>query len=92
MNNLGKFTLMLLSQVLKGFAFVVLWGWFVSGWFSIKPITIPESLGITLIISFLTGQLSAYTKDERSFVAEMVYAFIVPLVALVFGLIYHMFM
>ncbi len=83
---LGGFAAVVISAILRGFALQVLWGWFVVEWFGLKALSIPEALGLSLVVGFLTLQ---YQKDERSFGEKMIYAIVVSVIVLAIGWLYH---
>jgi hypothetical protein len=45
------------SYILKGWALSILWGWFIVDIFNISPINIPEAIGLSLIIGYLTKEV-----------------------------------
>jgi hypothetical protein len=86
---LAAFVSSIFSITLNGFVLVQLWTWFVSDFFGIRTITIPEGLGLALVLGYLTHQ---YQKDDREFVERVIYSIVYAISALAFGFIYHMFM
>lgn len=89
MKVVGYLTLAVLQSVLYGFVLKVLWGWFVVETFHAPELSIPVALGIALIVKYLTSSYSATSKS--SLTEQMVYGFIAPVFALIFGAIYHLF-
>ncbi len=51
-----------LNSVWSGYAFSILWEWFVVSAFNAPKIDIPTAIGLALITSFLTHQAS---KEEK---------------------------
>lgn len=45
---IGLITLIVISPILNGLVIVKLWEWFVSGYFGVKQLTIPVSVGLTI--------------------------------------------
>lgn len=41
--------------IIRGYTLSVLWRWFVVSAFQVRPLRIPEALGIALIVTSLTG-------------------------------------
>lgn len=89
MEVLGWLFALALSAILNGFALKTLWGWFVVETFGLRNLTIPQALGITLVVGFLTHQ---YVEDNRSFGEQLLSAFVYPVVFLIIGFLYHLFM
>ncbi len=81
-----------LSATLNGWAFAVLWLWFVVPIFDVPQLTIPTSIGLMLVVAYLTrwwDTVEAPPEDEFS---ELLFKAVVisvskPLFALVFGAI-----
>lgn len=55
--------LIALDVVLSGYAISVLWVWFVVGTFNIAALSIPQSIGLALLVSYMTKQ---YQNTETS--------------------------
>jgi hypothetical protein len=49
------------ASVLNGFTLTVLWDWFIVPTFHLASLTIPQAIGLGMVISFLT--YSANSKD-----------------------------
>lgn len=67
MENLGKFIFTLLlvtiSALVSGFLLQTLWGWFVVDTFSLTPLTLAQSVGLTLIVSYFSTVQSNIDED-----------------------------
>lgn len=50
--------------VLRGIVLQALWSWFVAETFDIITLTLPQAIGLTLIVSYLTYQYDARQPDE----------------------------
>jgi len=90
MKALGLVLLGILTTVLNGFVLTVLWRWFVVETFGLKSLTIPQALGIALVIGFLTSHYSG--EDKRSILEKAIYVVLAPLFFLAIGFVYHLFM
>jgi len=85
-----------LEILLNGFVLTKLWFWFINPIFGLALLTLPQAMGLSLIISFLTHQIvdtepkkeSATTKIATS----LVRLFITPLLFLLIGFIIKQFM
>lgn len=92
----GFISLLLLpiTWPLNGYAVASLWSWFIVP-LGMIPITITHGIGIGMIMSYLTHQLSNDTFDETSDknkIGAIIFGFVKPLFALFFGFIIHNFM
>jgi hypothetical protein len=83
------FVIMPLSVIFSGYVITVLWDWFIVTTFAMKALTIPQALGLSLIISYLT--LHQIQKDERDWSEKLGIAIAKPLVYLLIGWIVHLF-
>lgn len=79
------------SAAWNGLILVKLWAWFIVGTFGLQPLRIPQALGVSLVVGFLTAQTNN-AKEKHSTVESIGIAFIFPLFALFFGWIYHLFL
>lgn len=71
MEFFGKFcfavTIALLSTLIGGFVFLQLYGWFIASTFHAPVITLPQALGVMLVISYLKIKP---VKDSEPFSIE----------------------
>lgn len=82
--------IILLAYLVNGWVLHILWGWFIVPTFPSAPnISIPEAMGITLIVGFLTSHYQDTSEHEMTF---MIHMFTLPFLALVFGWVIHLFM
>ena len=58
------------GAVVKGWAFIKLWGWFVVPAFGLPGVTMAQAIGIGALISLLTHQISECEKEEKSIIAR----------------------
>ncbi len=83
--------LLFVEPVMNGWALTKLWTWFVVSKFSMPPLSIPEAIGIGLVVSFLTHQtIDCKKKSEESellgiMVKAYTTALLKPLFAVLFG-------
>ena len=90
-------TLTVFSALVNGWVLTMLWVWFITPIFSIRPLTIAEAIGIGLIISYLTYHSTKPNKSDSTDTAEIVInavlqAIIPALTTLIFGWVVVQFM
>jgi hypothetical protein len=71
----------------EGLVFTILWKWYVAKKFSVPQITIPQAVGLAMIVSMATFQTA--TKDGELEKERISNAIMVPLTALIFGWAWH---
>ena len=59
------FGLAFLGAIWRGYAFSILWGWFIVPIFGLPVLSIPLAIGLSMVVSFLTYQF-IHTVDDRS--------------------------
>ena len=93
MKWLGYLTNTVLATIFNGYVMTILWGWFVVEKFSLPTLNIPEALGILLIAKFSTivVNLADMDVDDRE-VKSATLQWLLPLMALLMGWIYTLFM
>ena len=79
---------MVLSTILNGYVFSVLWGWFIVKTFALPALNIPAAIGVSLVVSYLTAHLS--NDDNNKSATEQLFrgiawAITKPLFALIVG-------
>lgn len=77
--------------VVRGFVLTVLWAWFVTEPFGVHQISIPEGLGIALIVGMLIYG-SNDSATDRDHMESFISAAVAPIIMLAFGWIFHQFM
>lgn len=86
-----------LGPIWSGYILSVLWAWFVVPVFHLPPLSIPFAIGIGSVIRLLTYQVPDEKDGKKdadpakALLRAMGWAFIYPLVVLVFGFIVHLF-
>lgn len=77
-----------LATVWGGFVLHVLWGWFIVP-IGVPQISIAQSLGLTLIIRLLVAPTKTDKEDAPS--NDLALMGVSPLIALIVGWVYHLF-
>ena len=93
MKIIGILTTLIVSLILgpiwRGYAFSKLWLWFIVSTFGAAPLGIAQSIGLALVVSFLTHQYDSYEDKEKSATERMVVAvaitFLSPAMVLLIG-------
>lgn len=93
---LGYLIFVIPLSMLRGWATVKLWGWFVAPVFHVPELTLVPAMGISLLVSFLTTQLHTDTDEKKTdaekFGRDLIYSIFIPLMGVGFGWLYHQFM
>jgi putative flippase GtrA len=80
---------LIVTPIWRGYALSKLWLWFIVSTFGAAPLGIAQSIGLSLIVSFLTHQMDSYQDKEKAANERMVecflYAFLSPAMALLIG-------
>lgn len=80
-----------LGGILNGYAFAVLWGWFIVPVFHLPEIGIVQASGIGLVVGMLTHQDTPRDKDREWWEGSLILV-LKPLMALLFGAIWKAFL
>lgn len=83
------------AVLLNGWAFAKLWAWFMVSTFSLPVLSIPQAIGLSLMISYATYQLQEKKEDEDSgalLIKTFFIATFKPLFAIGFGAIVKSFL
>lgn len=56
--------LLVLSAIINGFVLSILWSWFIVPLFGLPTLTIPQAIGISMIVSYLTRH-SVLSGNEK---------------------------
>ena len=86
-----------LSYLLRGFVIFKIWAWFIVSTFDTIAITIPQAIGLSLLVSFLTAQIRNADVEEHTFDAKYwgIYCttqYIYPLVVLLTAWVVTLFL
>lgn len=88
----GFIALMLIGAILNGFVLCKLWIWFIVPTFGLPTLTIPVALGISLMASYLTSRPDTNQDDKTDWGMLLAMSLIYPLLVLLFGWFYTLFM
>jgi hypothetical protein len=85
----------ILSPVWTGYVLSLLWMWFVVTAFHVPTISIPVAIGLGIVVRMFAQEMPDQNKKDEDASKAMIrlccYAFISPLIALIFGAIVHLF-
>ena len=81
-----------LSVIYQGYAFSVLWEWFVTPTFNIRPLNIPESIGLALLLSLSCKNIDSDSNEKSDFAKSVFITLVRPTLALLTGWIVTLFM
>lgn len=93
---LAALALLPIVAAFNGFVLQVLWGWFVVATFSAPPLSIVQSIGVMIVIGFLTMNknlnVAEKPEDERiGLLGTCAVTFVVGLFSLAYGFFFHLF-
>lgn len=98
MENLGKFTVFIISIVVavivRGFVLTKLWAWFIVPVFELSPLRIVEAIGISTLIGYLTYSREKGKEDDdfwKKFIESLVVSIVLALLSLGMGWIISLF-
>jgi putative flippase GtrA len=81
--------ILVVTPIWRGYALSKLWLWFIVSTFGAAPLGIAQSIGLSLMASFLTHQVDTYQDKEKSsnerMTERVLYAFLSPAMALLIG-------
>jgi hypothetical protein len=60
---------------LNGWVLSLLWQWFVTTTFGLSPLTIPQAIGVAIVVGFLTSSYKDTKQEERKGLAVLVPVF-----------------
>jgi hypothetical protein len=91
--GLGFFGLIAIAILANGWAFMVLWNWFMVPFFALPEISLAYALGVSMTVGFITSQYipPKEKKDGKIDWGPMVYIFARPATAVVVGAIVKSF-
>lgn len=87
--------ILFLNPLLTGFTLSTLWSWFVAPTFHIAGLSIPNALGVVLVVGLMTGphedkKVDELIEDDKYFQALLNVLFR-QLYVLLLGIIFHYF-
>ena len=65
-----------INAVINGWAFALLWAWFIAATFGLPEISIPVAIGIAMTVGFLMPWNKDPDQDKSSFGEKMAEAFL----------------
>lgn len=75
MKQFGQFCtfiiVMVIASITSGWILSTLWSWFISDTFNVIELNIPQSIGLSLIINFLTVTRSESHKREKTIMENL---------------------
>jgi len=92
---LGLFGILLLYipiTILHGWVLSILWGWFAVPIFGFKLLTIVQTIGIGMVVSFMTTHISFWKNLEQDIAREISFSITRPIFTLGVGWIVKQFM
>jgi hypothetical protein len=94
MQLLGLCLIWPISIIVRGFVLQTLWGWFVVTTFAMMALTIPQALGLSAIVVFLTYHINPRRaqKDDHTALEMLFTSLIWSGMVLAMGWIVHLFM
>jgi hypothetical protein len=78
------------AVVVNGLVLQVLWDWFVIPVFGLPALSLPATMGLSLLVNYLTQSAAQATEENTTRVYVMM--FVKPVIGLVAGWIIHLFM
>lgn len=84
--------LIAVAMTLNGFAITILWDWFVVQQFGLAALNIPQAIGLSLIMAYVTHQLPSKSAVERSLSDHATYMLTKPFTFLLLGWIVTKFL
>lgn len=88
---------MVLSYLVSGLVLSIMWKWFIVSTFGVPIISIPEAIGISMIMGLFTNSLATKhdvdDEDSRTHVFAMILArvFVTPFITLLLAWIVYQF-
>jgi hypothetical protein len=69
------------SYLVNGYVLSMLWGWFIVTTFHLQPLTIVESIGLAMVVGFLTSRPVYKTEEDKRTTTQKVSDFITALLS-----------
>lgn len=66
MKFIGVLVIVTLSIIFGGYAFATLWDWFIVTKFGMPSLSIAESIGVGMVVSYATHQVNLKDKDRTA--------------------------
>jgi len=81
-----------LVSIWEGWILKVLWGWYIVPQFNLKPLTVYEAIGISLIAGVIQFKRYRKSNDTIHELKNLGFQFLSPFLSLIFGWIIHLLM
>jgi hypothetical protein len=83
--GLGVGALLVAGAMLNGWVLTMLWGWFVSPLFGLPPLSIPQAIGLCLVVSMMVGTSRASKDSDKDWTNLLAVGVGTPLLVLAMG-------
>lgn len=88
--TIGYVAALILAAIMKGWALSVMWGWFIVPLFKLPAMSIPQAIGIGMIVSYLTNQSQSKEDVQDKSFTELIgrllgYTILVPALSVGFA-------
>jgi len=81
---------MVVAYLIDGLALKLLWNWFMVPILGLPNLSLVQSIGISIVVGFLTQQHIPRDKDQQQ--ELIIYLILTPVMAVIIGYIVHLFM
>jgi len=88
----GLLLLMVPLAILNGWALSILWEWFIVVIFKILPLSVPQAIGLGIVISFTTVRVEFWKGLEQDIATGIAFSITRPFLSLGMGWIVKQFM
>jgi len=93
MKALGIISLAVLTTILNGWVLCRLWFWFIATTFHTSPLSIPQAIGIAIVLGAMHPQPTQSDSEvEKGIGYHFALAVIRPLLSLGIGYVVHLFL
>ena len=82
---------MIVAIILTGWVFSVFWKWFVAPVFGFKLLTIPQSIGLSVFVSYLKLKWTDYNDKDEDLFKSLLMEMSTPIFCLAVGWLIHCF-
>lgn len=88
---LGFIAWAFVSSVLNGWAFSILWGWFIVPTFAIPALSVPLAIGISMCVSYVTYVPKFVKGEDEDTTGLIIFSLLKPFIVLLFAYIVKQF-
>jgi hypothetical protein len=82
---LGLGVAIVAGTMLSGWVLTMLWAWFVTPTFGLPLLSIPQAIGLCLVVNMLAGQSRTGKDGDKDWANLLAVAFVGPLLVLAMG-------